>query len=378
MKTIFPLLLPLILFAAPAQAQGWQSLFDGVGLDGWTVVGDPQWTVKDGVIDVAGTGSEMGWLISERTFDNFVLRLRFKWEGGNSGIQFRSEMRDGKMFGYQANLDFSREFATGSLVEENGRGLLGESEYSIDELRVPGGWNTYEITAIGDEITVYVNGWPVMEAQDEGGLKDGFIALQMAPADGANLQFADIRVLELPEDAEWEPLFNGEDLEGWQELGDCEWDVLHDVMIGQSGSGQYGWLVSEDEYKDFHFSTRFFIPRGNSGIQFRSWVVGDMVHGLQGDIASDSDWISGHLYDQGERGIFVRTDRDFSKVINWLGWNTFEITAIGPKVQLFINGIKSIEVDDPERDKAGVFAFQIHSGMKMISQWDDIRVISFD
>ena len=377
-RYLFGIFLSFCLFTTPTFAAGWQPLFDGAGLDGWKAVGDPQWTVNDGVISVKGTGSEMGWLISDKTCSDFVLRLRFQWKGGNSGIQFRSQMKDGKVVGYQANLDFSRDMATGSLVEENGRGLLLESEYSAAEIR-RNGWNEYEISAVGDHIMLSVNGFPVLDYEDPDGPKSGFIALQMAPGDKAAADFTDIRVLETG-GKDWTPMFNGKDLTGWEPLGDCYWDVLHGAMLGQSRGGQYGWLVSKDEYKDFTFSTRFLVPRGNSGIQFRSWVVGEMVNGLQADLASDSDWISGHLYDQGERGIFVKTDKDFSKLINWTGWNTYEVTAIGSHIQLFINGIKSIDIEDPDqsRDKAGVFAFQIHAGLSMVTMWKDLRIISFD
>ena len=151
-------------------------------------------------------------------------------------------------------------------------------------------------------------------------------------------------------------------------------------MVGKAKSedGGYGWLVSKKKYMDFHFATRFKMAKGNSGIQFRSWAVDNMIHGFQADLASGSDWITGHLYDQSERGIFVKTDIDFTEIIDWEGWNTYEITAIGPKVELFINGIKSLETSDPTRLRKGVFAFQIHSKTLMETGWKDVRIIPLD
>lgn len=382
MKTLMNSLLlagALLLLSTPnSRAEGWQWLFDGESLDGWSVMGSPTWSVSDGAINVEGAEGEMGWLVHEGSYDNFVLRMRFKWQSGNSGIQFRSHLEDTTMIGYQANLDFSRDTATGSLVEENGRGLLRNTWLTARELMKPNDWNTYEISALGDRIVIYVNGRMTADLRDPDGDKAGFIALQMSPTAGASMQFTDIRILELPESADWVSLFDEDTLDGWDKLGDAIWDVEKFAIMGLSDELGYGWLVSEEEYRDFHFSTRFWVPRGNTGIQFRSWVVGDMVHGFQADLQSDSDWISGHLYDQSERGILVRPDRDFSQVINWLGWNTYEITAIGPKVELFINGIKSVEFIDPERDKAGVLAFQIHSNQEMATFWKDIRIIPLD
>ena len=96
--------------------------FNGENLDGWKVVGSPEWNVEENVITVKGTGSEMGWLISEKEYTNFVLRARFQWEGGNSGIQIRSTMEGEKMVGYQVNLDPSRPTATGSILRKTSAG----------------------------------------------------------------------------------------------------------------------------------------------------------------------------------------------------------------------------------------------------------------
>jgi len=159
-------------------------------------------------------------------------------------------------------------------------------------------------------------------------------------------------------------------------VGDGTWKVEDGIIHGKSRAkdGDYAWLVSPKEYTDFHFSTRFKMPSGNSGIQFRSWPVEKMIHGFQADMASGSDWISGHLYDQSEKGILVKPKMDTSELIDYEGWNTYEITAIGPKVELFLNGIKTVEHSDPTRLK-GIFAFQLHSGMMMETFWDDIRII---
>ncbi len=378
-KHLFILVLgSLVLQPMSAKAAGWEFLFNGENLDGWKVIGDPAWSVDDGILVVKGTGKEIGWLVTEKEYADFILRLRFKWQGGNSGIQVRSHIDDGKMIGYQANLDWAREFATGSLLDENGRGMLQACNISANELWKKDQWNDYEISCIGDHTVIYVNGEKVVDLNDAEGAKTGIIALQMAPGENAGLEWTDIRLLPIPDQKDWTPLFNGKDLSGWHELGDSTWTVQDDYILGKSKGGGYGWLVSDNEYKDFHFSTRFKMAKGNSGIQFRSWPVENMIHGFQADLASGSDWINGHLYDQSEKGVLVKPKQDFSKLIDWNGWNTYEITAIGPKVELFINGVKSIEHNDPERNKKGIFAFQIHAGPAMETCWKEMRIISLD
>jgi hypothetical protein len=159
-------------------AQGlWQPLFNGENLDGWKTVGDQNWSVEDGAIVAKAGGKEMGWLVTENPHENFVLRFRFKWMGGNSGIQVRSEIRDGKMYGYHANLDINRPNATGSILDENGRGMLGESHIKADAYFKKEDWNTYEIMASGSHLTTYVNGYKTADIHDPDGLNKNLIAL---------------------------------------------------------------------------------------------------------------------------------------------------------------------------------------------------------
>src|SRR5690606_37135168 len=90
-----------------------KSIFDGKTLDGWD--GDPvYWSVKDGAITGEITPET---LLKANTFliwqggqpGDFELKAEFKIsEGGNSGINYRSEMVEEVPFalkGYQADID---------------------------------------------------------------------------------------------------------------------------------------------------------------------------------------------------------------------------------------------------------------------------------
>lgn len=378
-RIVFAALIIGVALANVSFAGNWEYLFNGKNLDGWKIVGSPEWKVEDGAIKATGTGDKMGWLIYDKPYSNFILRARFKWSGGNSGIQIRSKLDGEKMIGYQCNLDPSRPYATGTLLEENGRGLLREPELSADEIFKKDQWNDYDISAIGDHIVIHVNGEFMVERRDPEGAKDGIIALQLEPSPGAAVEWTDIRVLKVPDGKDWKQMFNEKDLTGWKPFGDAVWNVEKGAIHGKYQNKNYGWLLSDKEYKDFYMTLRFKMPKGNSGIQFRSWAVESekMVHGFQADLASDSDWINGHLYDQSEKGITAKPNFDTSKIIDWNGWNTYEITAIGPTIELFINGIKTIEYSDPTRDKPGIFAFQIHAGIEMETWWKDIWLLEF-
>jgi len=90
--------------------EGFELLFDGRSLEGWD--GDPNlWSVSDGAI-VGSSDGHAGetntYLILDRRFADFVLRLEVRLRNGNSGIQFRSRHIQGPgwiVHGYQA--DFS-------------------------------------------------------------------------------------------------------------------------------------------------------------------------------------------------------------------------------------------------------------------------------
>ena len=107
---------------------GFMLLFDGESLDGWD--GDPRlWSVKDGAIVGSSDGHAVGtntYLIHERPFANFVLKLEVRLRNGNSGIQFRSRHIPGPgwiVHGYQADLsDAGERSAWGNFYEEKGRG----------------------------------------------------------------------------------------------------------------------------------------------------------------------------------------------------------------------------------------------------------------
>ena len=81
---------------APGLEPGFFSLFDGKTLDGWD--GDRTiWSVQDGAITgetKADTGlKENNFLIWKDQVENFELRLKFRLEGGNSGIYYRAQKR---------------------------------------------------------------------------------------------------------------------------------------------------------------------------------------------------------------------------------------------------------------------------------------------
>lgn len=202
-----------------------QSLFNGQDLTGWN--GDPQyWRVENGAIVGETTADNP---LSQNTFiiwegdplENFTLRVDFRMNAGNSGIQYRSEARDGwSAGGYQADMDFANRY-TGMLYEEQGRGIVAtrgqqvviepDGRFNVvgsvgdpDELARhinAGGWNTYEITAIDNHLVHRVNGRTTVDVTDnqvEERSMSGILGLQIHTGPPMRVEFRNITLTRLP------------------------------------------------------------------------------------------------------------------------------------------------------------------------------------
>ena len=119
--------------------------------------------------------------------------------------------------------------------------------------------------------------------------------------------------------ADWESLFNGEDLEGWAvkcipaDQGKEYWSVK-DACITCNSMGDkehnYVWLTTEREFIDFHLKLKFQIFKesaGNSGVQFRSTYddseeanYGGWLNGPQVDLHGPAPFRTGLIYDETE------------------------------------------------------------------------------
>jgi hypothetical protein len=121
----------LAMLAAPLFAGPWEPLFNGKDLSGWKVLnGTAPYTVVDGAI-VGSTvaGSPNSFLATEREFGDFIFECEVMQEGeSNSGIQFRGLSRadhmDGRVHGYQMEIDASARAWTGGIYDEARRGWL--------------------------------------------------------------------------------------------------------------------------------------------------------------------------------------------------------------------------------------------------------------
>ena len=104
--------------------------------------------------------------------------------GLNSGIQFRSnsfnEYKNGRVHGYQSELDTSKRRWSAGIFDEGRRGWLYPLTINTKagDAFNNGGWNKVRIEAIGNTIKTFMNGVQCANLVDDMTDK-GFIALQV-------------------------------------------------------------------------------------------------------------------------------------------------------------------------------------------------------
>jgi len=159
--------------AALAGSKDWRTLFDGRSLDGWTQLGDANWTLKDGA--AKADNGKTGFLVSDETFGDVEIRAEF-WvtDDANSGIFIRctNPLKIGTASGYEVNIYDQRpdpSYGTGAIV-----GVAKVSPMP----KAGGRWNVMEIIAKGDRFTVSINGKRTVDGVRNADFAHGRIALQ--------------------------------------------------------------------------------------------------------------------------------------------------------------------------------------------------------
>ncbi len=186
-------------------------LFDGKSLSGWKV-SDPAysylWKVVDGVIvggDPVKKVPVNSYLVTEKTYRNFEFRCLFKLTGDpaigmiNSGIQYRSEIKNNDMVGYQADIG---EGYWGDIYDEHRRGKLVSGDLSIlKEILNPTGWNSYIVRCVGNRHQLYINGVKTADyIEKETAIpQQGIIGVQIHSGGNAQIFLKNISIEVLPD-----------------------------------------------------------------------------------------------------------------------------------------------------------------------------------
>jgi hypothetical protein len=371
------------------EQDGFVKLFDGEDITGWVQRGgEAVYAVEDGAI-VGRTvlDTPNSFLCPDEEYDNFRLEFEVKVDPElNSGVQIRSQSRpayrDGRVHGYQVEIDPTPRGYSGRIYDEGRRGqFLDDGEDNEAALKAfrSGEWNAYEIEAVGDRIRTWVNGVPVADLVD-GVDRSGFIGLQVhsAPKAGLEVRWRNLWLKELPEapdaqypntltDAEraegWRLLWDGRTSWGWQgarseEFPEKGWQIADgELTVLESGGGESeagGDIITVEPWSSFELKLEFRItPGANSGIKYfvdpeLNKAKGSAI-GLEFQILDDDAHPDAKMGRDGNRTVaslydLIAAPQD--KTVHPVGeWNEARIVARGDHVEHWLNGEKVVEFE---------------------------------
>jgi hypothetical protein len=175
-----------------------RALWDGKTFNDWHTIGSGKWEIAEGAIHVTHekNDKEFGHLVTDKTFKDFTIRLKFKAVRGNSGFYFRIEEKGASgVSGFQAEIDATKD--VGGLYETNGRAwVVKPSPEDVAKWFKPGEWNTMEVRARGQNIVVKVNGTKSAELTADAGRTEGKVALQVHANQDCDIWFKDLEISE--------------------------------------------------------------------------------------------------------------------------------------------------------------------------------------
>lgn len=397
---VFLSLICLESMAQKSADEGWISLFNGRNLEGWNQKnGEAKYTVENGEIvgtTVANTANS--FLCTNENYGDFILELDLKVaEGMNSGIQFRSESKsdyqNGRVHGYQMEIDPSDRAWSGGIYDEAKRGWLYIPDMNLAAKSAfkHNDWNKYRIEAIGSTIRTWVNGIPISYLVDDE-TPSGLIALQVHAIygemkEGMQIRWKNIKIkttnlspsptdntpvinllhnnLSAQEKAQgFKLLFNGLNFDGWRGVNQKEmtgkrWKVSGgDIVIGKSDGSETGNdIVTKENYAAFELTFEFKLsPGANSGVKY--FVNEDFDSGGKSGIGLEYQVLDDELHPDAKMGAVgnrtlaslydlipsEKLDKRFQRKIG--EWNQGRLVVMPDNtVQHWLNGFKVVEYE---------------------------------
>jgi hypothetical protein len=402
MKLYFPFYCLLILAFAQGvfAAEPWVELFDGKTLDGWQQIGGKAaYSVQDGqIVGKTVLNTPNSFLCTKQFYTDFILELEFKVDSSlNSGIQIRSnsfpEYLDGRVHGYQIEIDPSSRAWTGGIYDEARRGWLYPLEGNPEAQKAfkAGQWNTFRIEAAGDTIRTWLNGVPAAHLCDTM-TRTGFIALQVhdignsKEKEGIEVRWRNIRIItEAPAayskpmslpvqnmdnklaslEKDYKLLFDGKTTTGWRSAKQegfpkqgwiAKDGILTVLETGGGESAAGGDIITADKYSDFELQLEFKLtPGANSGIKYfvdpqLNKGEGSSI-GLEYQLLDDQRHPDARLGNhEGSRALaclydLIKTD-NYLKLPSPIGqWSHAIVISKGNHIEHWLNGRKVLEYE---------------------------------
>lgn len=395
-KTLTILLVIGCLFS-PLLAQK-QSLFNGKDLKGWKQLGgQSKFEVIQGeIVGTALANQPNSFIVTEASYSDFILEFEF-WidPASNSGVQFRSESKpdyqNGRVHGYQFELDPSARAWSGGIYDEGRRDWLYPVEYNPSAKLAfkANGWNAGRVECIGNSIRTFLNGAAVAHVVDNLS-PAGFIALQVhSPASAQsvgkqvkwrNLYIQTKNLKPTPTDNIFvmnlipntlsdqekrngvQLLWDGTTTNGWrgaykEKFPEHGWQISNgelSVLKSSGGESQNGGdIVTTEEFSAFDLQFEFKLTQGaNSGVKYfvteKEGNTGSAI-GLEYQVLDDANHPDAKQGVVGNRTLAslydlipsLKIQRGIRKVGEW-NWGRIVVYPDN-RVEHWLNGYKVVE-----------------------------------
>lgn len=412
-RTLLTLSLCLGVILSGFAQDNWVSLFNGKNLKGWKKLnGTAEYKIVDGaIVGISRLDTPNTFLATDKNYGDFILELEFKVDPGlNSGIQFRSnsrkEYRDGRVHGYQYEIDPSARAWSGGVYDEARRGWLYTMQKNPNGSKAfkPGEWNKVRIEAVGNSIRTWLNGIPTANVIDDMD-PTGFIALQVhsirdPKLEGQTVSWRNIRIItenveaaKTPDfreirqanciantisqregDEGWKLLWDGKTTDGWRSSASMEpsraWKIENGELIIMRKDDRpekvSGDMVTARKYKNFELSVDFLITKGaNSGIKY--FINEDPAGGgrlstvgCEYQVLDDRNHPDAKLGVEGNRtlgSLYDLIPAPESKPFRGGYYNTAKIVVNGNHVEHWLNDVKIIEYDRNSQEWNALVAY---------------------
>ena len=368
--------------AAPPAEEGFESLFDGKTLKGW-VGATKGYAAEDGKLVCPKKGG--GNLYTAKQYGDFVLRFDFKLEpGANNGLGIRAPLKGNPAYvGMELQiLDNTAERWSKLKPYQYHGSIYGVVPAKRGHLKPVGQWNSQEVTCVGRRVKVILNGVTIVDADLDkaaaGGTPDGrpHPGLKSARGHigflghGSRVEFRNIRIKDLPTAAApaaeegFESLFDGKTLKGW--VGATKGYAAEDgkLVCPKKGGGN---LYTAKQYGDFVLRFDFKLePGANNGLGIRAPLKGNPAYvGMELQILDNTAerWskLKPYQYHGSIYGV-VPAKRGHLKPVGQ--WNSQEVTCVGRRVKVVLNGVTIVDADLDKAAEAGAPDGRPHPGLK--------------
>ena len=155
----------------------------------------------------------------------------------------------------------------------------------------------------------------------------------------------------------WRTLFNGKDLANWKSIGNANWRLEDGAVVADNGNG---FLVSKDDFADFHVRVEFWIEaKANSGVFIRCTDPNSVT----GKTAYEVNiWDDRPVQKYGTGAIVDVAAVDPMPHAGGK-WNVYEVLAKGDTFTVILNGQKTVDGAHATKFPKGRIALQHGKGV---------------